>query len=32
MEDSFRAKWRVVALPLVLTAIVFGSALAFAFA
>jgi|KBSMisStaDraftv2_1062788.scaffolds.fasta_scaffold48495_4 hypothetical protein len=30
MEDTFRANWRVMALPLVLTATVIGVALAFA--
>lgn len=30
MEDTFRRSWRRAALPLILTAIVVGSALAFA--
>lgn len=32
MEETFRASWRSLALPLLLTAAVVGSALAFAFA
>jgi hypothetical protein len=31
MEDTFRSNWRTVALPLLLTAVVLGSALGFAF-
>lgn len=31
MEQTVRTKWRGVALPLILTAIVIGSALGFAF-
>ena len=31
MNDTFRTNWRVMALPLILTAIVVGSALGFAF-
>jgi multisubunit Na+/H+ antiporter MnhC subunit len=31
VEDTFRSNWRVIALPLILTAIVVGSALGFAF-
>ena len=31
MHETFRSNWRVVALPLILTAIVVGSALGFAF-
>ena len=31
MEDTFRSSWRMVALPLLLTAVVVGSALGFAF-
>jgi hypothetical protein len=31
MEDTFRNNWRSFALPLILTAIVVGSALGFAF-
>ena len=30
MEDTFRSNWRAVFLPFILTAIVIGSALAFA--
>jgi hypothetical protein len=30
MEDTFRSNWRSVALPLLLTALIVGSALAFA--
>jgi ABC-type spermidine/putrescine transport system permease subunit II len=31
MENTFQSNWRVVALPLILTAIVVGSALGFIF-
>jgi len=31
MEDTFRSNWRTGVLPLLLTAVVVGSALAFAF-
>jgi len=31
MEDTFRRSWRGLAMPLILTAIVVGSALGFAF-
>jgi len=31
MEDTFRSNWRTVALPLLLTAVVLGSAVGFAF-
>jgi ABC-type spermidine/putrescine transport system permease subunit II len=31
MEDTFRNNWRAVVLPLLLTAVVVGSALGFAF-
>ena len=31
MDDDFRTNWRVAALPLILTAIVVGSALGFVF-
>lgn len=31
MEDTFRSSWRTIALPLLLTAVVVGSALGFAF-
>jgi ABC-type spermidine/putrescine transport system permease subunit II len=31
MDDTFRLNWRRIALPLILTALVVGSALGFAF-
>jgi hypothetical protein len=31
MEDTFRSNWRAAAVPLILTVIVIGSALGFAF-
>jgi ABC-type spermidine/putrescine transport system permease subunit II len=31
MEDTFRSNWRTVVLPFLLTAVVVGSALGFAF-